>query len=1001
MKPLFTILSGCLSLVLITFISPGRASAQIVINEYSCSNFDSFQDDFLEYGDWIELYNNSSSIFNISGYYLSDNPDAPQKWQFPNGINIVANGFLRVWASGRDLINSEDLHTNFKLTQTKTNAEYIVLADPTGVILDQQQLSITQKEHSNGRKTNGSAEWGVFALPTPGSSNSTTSYTRYAEKPVMSVAGGFYSTGFTVSLSTNEPNSKIRYTTNGNDPIATSAVYSIPISVNATKVIKARVFSNDATAVLPGLIEFNTYFINEDFTLPVVSIAANNLTLLLNGNGNLIPWGSIEYYNADKIRTTSGYGEFGRHGQDSWVHPQRSLDFKMRDECGYNYALLEHLFSDTDRQEYQKVILRACGDDNYPGIDSSAHIRDDFVQTVSVKSGMSLDERKSARCIVFANGQYWGVYSIREKPNDHDFTKFYYDQDKYDLYYLMLWGSTWAEYGGQPAFDDWNALYSYIMTHNMNIPSNYAYVEARLDPTSLVDYMLINSFVVCSDWLNWNVGWWKGINPNGSHKRWAYMLWDEDATFGHYINYTGIPAQNPYLEPCFLEDITGSSDPEGHVKVLNMLRQNPGFEQYYVGRYADLLNTAFKPSNMLPLFDSLVDLIAPEMQKHCARWGGSIGQWNENVQKIRDFVNTRYTVVTAGLNTCYSLTGPYPLVVNMDPPNAGQVQVNSLTLKDFPWSGSYYGGMDTKLSAIETNQQFKFDHWEVNNAIIHPFDTAQNIRIQLTTNDSATAVFVPRIFSDSLVINEINYNSSASFDPGDWIELYNPQNYSLDISNWVFKDEDDLHAYKFSSGTVIPANGYIVIAFDMTAFHNLFPTVTNYVGPMGFGFAGGGELLRLFDNTGTLIDTVHYDDVAPWPTAPDGQGATLELVSPVLDNALAESWKASGNPPHGTPGEQNSINVNIDPLVSIEKLSLSVYPNPFRTIANLKIVTQSVIDDGTLEIYSLSGQKVKQIEHIASKKVELNRAGLQPGCYIIRFTNLTGNLSGVGKIMVE
>jgi len=1000
MKPVFTLLCGFLTFALISPVIIQKASAQVVINEYSCSNYDSFIDDFGEYGDWFELYNSGSAAVNISGYYLSDNPAAPQKWQIPNGSSIPANGLLRFWASGRDIANPENPHTSFKFTQTKTTPESIVFANPSGVIVDQQQLSITQKGHSNGRKPDGSAVWKVFTSPTPGGSNSTTAYSGYTEKPAMSIAGGFYNNGFAVSFSTSEPNSTIRYTTNGNEPISTSAQYTGPVSVNATKILKARVFSNDPT-ILPGLIEFNTYFINENFTLPVVSIAANDLTTLLNGNGAIKPWGSIEYYNAAKVLTTSGYGEFDKHGQDSWANPQRSLDYKMRDECGYNYALLEKLFSDTDRQEYQKIILRACGDDNYPGIDSSAQVRDDFVQTVSVKAGMSLDERKSARCVVFANGQYWGVYSIREKPNDHDFTKFYYDQDKYNLYFLMLWGNTWAEYGGQAAFNDWNALYSYIMTHNMAIPSNYAYVESQYDPTSLADYMLLNSFVVCSDWLNWNVGWWKGTNPNGGHKRWGYMLWDEDATFGHYINYTGIPAQNPYVTPCFQDDISGSSDPQGHVKVLNRLLQNPGFRQYYISRYADLLNTAFNPSNMIPLFDSLVDLIEPEMQRHCTRWGGNFSEWNENVQKIRDFVTIRYGVVSTGLNECYSLNGPYPLVVTMDPPAAGEVKVNSLTLNNLPWTGNYYGGIETKLSAIETNQQFKFDHWEVNNNIILPFDTAQNIRIQLTSADTVTAVYTPRIFSDSLVINEINYNSAASFDPGDWVEFYNPMDHEVNISNWVFKDEDDLHVYKFNPGTVIPSHGYIVIAFDMTAFHSLFPAVTNYVGPMGFGFAGGGELIRLYNNTGTLIDTVHYDDVAPWPTRPDGQGATLELISPVLDNALAESWKASGITTNGTPGTGNSINVSLEEPVSSEKLTLTIYPNPFRNTAMLKINTQSVVDDGTIEIYTLAGQKVQKIVHITSKQIELSRTGLQSGCYILRFTNRTGNLSGSGKLMVE
>jgi hypothetical protein len=296
---------------------------------------------------------------------------------------------------------------------------------------------------------------------------------------------------------------------------------------------------------------------------------------------------------------------------------------------------------------------------------------------------------------------------------------------------------------------------------------------------------------------------------------------------------------------------------------------------------------------------------------------------------------------------------------------------------------------------------FRFDHWEVNNSIIHPSDTTLNIRIQFTANDSVVAVFEPRVFSDSLVINEINYNSAPDFDPGDWVELYNPEDHSIDVSGWVFKDEDDLHAYVFGQGTVIPANGYIVLAYDMTAFHTLFPSVTNYVGPIGFGFAGSGELLRLYNNTGTLVDTVNYDDVAPWPTAPDGLGSTLELISSSLDNALAESWKASEIPPHGTPGEGNGLNVGISKPAATEKLTLTIFPNPFTNKAMLVINTQLVIEDGTIEIYNLAGQKIQQIDHISSKRVELDRSGLQPGCYFLRFTNYKGNLSGTSKLMVE
>ena len=157
----------------------------------------------------------------------------------------------------------------------------------------------------------------------------------------------------------------------------------------------------------------------------------------------------------------------------------------------------------------------------------------------------------------------------------------------------------------------------------------------------------------------------------------------------------------------------------------------------------------------------------------------------------------------------------------------------------------------------------------------------------------------------------------------------------------------------------------------------------------------------MYNETGTLVDTVNYDDVAPWPTRPDGQGATLELISPDLDNALGQNWKASGITTHGTPGTGNSINVGIEQPAPAGLLLLSVSPNPFNSKSYLKINSGVKFDDGTVEIYNLSGQKVMQLNQIASNEVELSRNGLVSGCYILRFTSLSRNISGTVKLMVQ
>ncbi|MGB1217550.1 MAG: CotH kinase family protein, partial [Saprospiraceae bacterium] len=370
---------------------------------------------------------------------------------------------------------------------------------------------------------------------------------------------GFYTGTQTITITNNEPNSVLRYTTNGDNPTAASPIYSSPITVSITTVVKAQAFSNDAS-ILPGKMDFNTYFINEDFTLAVFSVAADEVINLANGDGVLIPIGSLEYFNTDKEREATSYGSLNRHGQDSWVLDHRSIDWISRDEMGYSKAVNAELFSYSDRDEYQKFMFRNSGDDNYPAIndgdhEGSTHIRDEFIHQLAQDGGMKLDVRAVERVILFLNGEYWGVYGMRERPVDHDYTKEYYDQGKYDIQYLSTWGNTEIEYGGQQAQDDWANLRNFILNNDMSVDANYQIAEDSINLTSMIDYFLVNLNVVASDWLNYNTGWWRGRDLDGDHKKWGYILWDLDASFDYYINYSGVPDISPNAEPCDLEEI--------------------------------------------------------------------------------------------------------------------------------------------------------------------------------------------------------------------------------------------------------------------------------------------------------------------------------------------------------------------------------------------------------------------------------------------------------------
>ncbi|NOX48902.1 MAG: T9SS type A sorting domain-containing protein [Chlorobi bacterium] len=984
-------------LFVLSFFFFSFAYCQIVVNEYSASNLSAYLDNHNHHEDWIELYNTGNSTVSLAGYYLSDNPNNLMKYQIPAGISINANSYKTFWLSGRNIVEGNNIHTNFKLTQTKDNPDHVILSDAFGTVLDDQELQVTQKDHSRGRTTDGANSWSIFTNSTKGNSNgNSTPYSAYTQKPSMSTVAGFYDGAISVSISTTEPNVTVRYTTNGDKPTTSSPEFENPINVSSTMIINARAFSS-SSLILPGLIDFNTYFINESHTLAIMSCSDNQLDNLLNGNQSLAPFGTFEYFNKEGIRTNIGYGEFNEHGQDSWVHDQRSIDYISRDECGYNYAIREQLMpAYTDRDEFQRVILRAAGDDNYPGIDTSALLRDFFVQNLATKSHMKLDCRKGEKGLLYVNGTYWGVYGYREKVSDHDYTKYYYDQGKFDIQFLKLWGGTWAEYGGQQAFTDWNALHDFIKFNNMADDENYDYVTSQLDVSSLVDYILINSFVVCSDWINWNVGWWRGLDPEGQHKKWAYILWDEDATFAHYINYTGVPEISPTAAPCYPEGLT--SDPEEHIVMLNHLLDNPDFNQYYLSRYVDLMNTAFRPDYMIGLLDSIHDGMAPEMPQHVARWGGSISEWENNVQKIRNFINTRVDYIPTGFEDCWDLTGPYDVVFDVEPAGKGNIQANSLLLKDFPWNGEYYDGVNTLLSAIVLDPDYEFDYWEVENNTVLPSATVPNVNIMIEEGDNIIAHFKLKEFTDSLVINEINYNSANNFDTRDWVEFYNPHDYSLDIAGWVFKDDNDNHIFEFPTGTSIGANEFLVLVRDSTTFSTFFPNVENYIGQFDFGLNNGGELIRLYDVNGALVDTVHYDNQEPWPTAPDGTGPTLELLNPGYDNALAESWAASLE--HGTPGEENSM-ITAIPEQMVQEVSFRIYPNPFNSTATLQFTSGQIPEGGHLAIFNIFGKEVKRIDNIQTDRIVISRDNLQTGVYFCALFDKSNNRIGEKKLVVQ
>ncbi len=247
--------------------------------------------------------------------------------------------------------------------------------------------------------------------------------------------------------------------------------------------------------------------------------------------------------------------------------------------------------------------------------------------------------------------------------------------------------------------------------------------------------------------------------------------------------------------------------------------------------------------------------------------------------------------------------------------------------------------------------------------------------------------------TDAIVINEINYNAHENYDSGDWIELYNPGTADVDLTGWTYSDEDDDHVFMLPDGTVLKSGEYLVVAQEIARFAAIHPDVSNVVGDADFGLSGGGELVRLFDASGAIADSVVYDDKNPWPEKPDGDGYTLELADPTCDNALPECWRASAKM-NGSPGAENDQNVTAAERETPEApFQIDIYPNPAGGHATVA-VAGTAGETAKIKVFDIRGRQVPvPVARVALPgNVALDTSELATGLYFVRIASPSGTM---------
>ena len=152
---------------------PTAPAAELVVNEMVNSGDQQIMDEDGEETDWIEILNTAPYPIDLGGKYLTDEPNDPTQWEFPE-LTLGPGEFLVVYASGKDRRDpASNLHTNFRLSGGNNDPVYLFDDNGRDVIDAMRFVEVEgiENDHSGGRFPDGSTQFSSFPVATPGAPN--------------------------------------------------------------------------------------------------------------------------------------------------------------------------------------------------------------------------------------------------------------------------------------------------------------------------------------------------------------------------------------------------------------------------------------------------------------------------------------------------------------------------------------------------------------------------------------------------------------------------------------------------------------------------------------------------------------------------------------------------------------------------------------------------------------------------------------------------------------
>ncbi len=527
----------------------------------------------------------------------------------------------------------------------------------------------------------------------------------FSPAPSPSINGGFYDHPVKVILSCGKNEDSIYYSLDGSIPTKRSLRHKRPIHIAKTVTLRFRSFQK---GYFPSETVTHTYFINDEFKIPVVSLVSDPVNLwnkysgiYENPNKRGRKWerhAHLEYFK-DKYRNPVRLPATVRiHGGWSRSKPKKSFRISYSLSAINNSDTKNSIFTQESHASERTIILRAGGSN------VKYRLRDELFQSLYSEIGglSSLFEP----IMLFVNGKIWGIYNIRERINEEFLIK-RFGNGEYELVsarYLL--GSK----------EDRKRSIRLLESSNLSTQAEFDRIKEVIDIKNTTDYWLLNIYAGNMDWPHANLFMYR--KQHQEDKRWRWISWDADCSFdlnGQGLNHNTLAwaIRNKLRHDLRYNNEMGLKDHEEMVKATRIIRnllKNDFYKEYFILRFCDMLNCYLAPKRVADKLYQIIQLSANDLPHDWKRWNISEKEYWRNVDEIYDFIYRRPEIITRFFQKEFKLGKIFTIEIENDSPESGKIQINTVQADSKKWAGKYFEGLTISLLAKPTHG-YKFVGW--------------------------------------------------------------------------------------------------------------------------------------------------------------------------------------------------------------------------------------------------------------------------------------------------